>query len=234
MKSLLSFSMLALLAVFFFACNQPQGEKAVTGDAVEETMGTATDTYALVNIDESFIEWKGTKPTGEHFGTVNIKEGKLDLQEGKIIGGVILIDFQTIKVLDLEDPDKNAQLLGHLKSPDFFSVDSFPDGTFTLVKLEEITGTLEPVEATGEMIPTHYATGNLQMKGITRSVTFPVEISEDEHQFVVTSPVFTINRAEWNIRYGSKSFFGDLKDNFIDDEIGLKITVYAAKESEQN
>ena len=45
----------------------------------------------------------------------------------------------------------------------------------------------------------------------------------------LTSETFTIDRSKWNVKYGSKSFFDNLGDKFINDDIELKIMVKAVK-----
>jgi hypothetical protein len=39
------------------------------------------------------------------------------------------------------------------------------------------------------------------------------------------SEKFNIDRAEFNVKYASKTFFDNLKDKFIDDAIELSFTV---------
>ena len=39
------------------------------------------------------------------------------------------------------------------------------------------------------------------------------------------SETFNINRADFNVKYGSKSFFDDLQDKFIDDLIAMSFEV---------
>jgi len=52
-----------------------------------------------VNTDESVINWKGYKVTGQHYGTVMLKEGKLEYTDGMLTGGSFAIDMtsQTLK-----------------------------------------------------------------------------------------------------------------------------------------
>jgi hypothetical protein len=38
-----------------------------------------------------------------------------------------------------------------------------------------------------------------------------------------------VNRAKYNIKYKSQSFFDDLKDKFIDDEFDLQVSIVAKK-----
>ena len=51
-----------------------------------------------VKIVESSINWKGYKVTGEHSGTINLKEGVLNFDGDVLRGGNVVIDMTSIKV----------------------------------------------------------------------------------------------------------------------------------------
>ena len=69
----------------------------------------------------------------------------------------------------------------------------------------------------------------LTLKDVKNNETFPVSTSVEGDMFTLTSELFTIDRSKWNVNYGSKSFFDDLGDKFINDDIELKVTVKAKK-----
>ena len=83
--------MAALLAIATTSCMQnPEGEKVKSGEATE--ISFPKDASILnPNLELSQIEWLGTKPTGTHYGTLSIKDGKLYLKDGKLLGGVYAI-----------------------------------------------------------------------------------------------------------------------------------------------
>jgi len=116
----------------------------------------------------------------------------------------------------IKDYDGSARLEGHLKSDDFFDVQNHPNAIF------EVTGFKE---TDGKML----LSGNLEIKGKKNNVTFPVALSEKDDIFTITSEKFTIDRSKWNVRYGSKSFFNDLGDKLINNDIEFKIIVNAKK-----
>ncbi len=164
-----------------------------------------------VDVTSSTIQWKGYKPTGSHHGTINLVSGELKLEEGLIKGGSFTVNMSTIK-----DADGSAKLERHLKSADFFEVEAFPTSTF------EITNSF--VEDGKTML-----SGDLTIKGITKQITFPVVVIEDEEDITLTSETFQINRADFNVKYKSKSFFNDLKDKFVNDEFDLQVNVVIKK-----
>jgi len=171
---------------------------------------TNTVTY-FANVETSTIEWQGFKPTGSHKGTINLESGSLTVKNGNILNGAFIFDMSSIK-----ESKANAKLEGHLKSAAFFDVKKFPNARFEITGLEEKDGNT-------------MLSGSLKLKDITHPISFPVTVTHQNDALTLTSDVFTIDRSKWNIKYGSKSFFDDLKDKFINDDIELKITIKAKK-----
>ncbi|MFD2565315.1 YceI family protein [Aquimarina rubra] len=212
------------IVVIMAAAVSCKGEKkneteATTAEEVVEAPAEAV-TYA-VDTAASSIEWTGKKPTGQHTGTISIAEGKVKTQEGKIQSGSFVIDMTSINVTDLEGDDK-AGLEGHLKGEGegkedhFFNVAQFPNASFEVTGISEKDGK--------SMVE-----GNLTIKGIKKNISFPASTSVDGDTMTLTSEVFTINRTEWGVNYGSKSVFENLGDKFINDDIELKVSLKANK-----
>lgn len=215
-KHILSICALAVLTLTAFSCKDKAKEaetKAAEEAAVAEV---ASDTYT-VNTAESSIAWKGYKPTGSHNGTINISNGSFELTDGKIASGTFTIDMNSIVVLDIPAEDEgNGKLAGHLKNADFFDVEKYPNATF------EITGVTETEGKT-------MLSGNLTLKEKTNNITIPVTVNTANNGLTLTSETFTIDRSKWDVKYGSKSFFDNLGDKFINDDIELQVTVKATK-----
>jgi len=204
-KQIFNLFTIVTLGIAVVSCNKTK--EAQTTNSETALVSEESSQKYRVNSAESVIEWKGFKPTGSHNGTINLENGTLTTNNGKINSGTFLINMSSIK-----ESENNARLEGHLKSPDFFDVEKFPTGAF------EITGIKESM-----------LSGNLTIKGITNNVSFSVSISDEGGDLLLTSDAFTINRSKWDIRYKSKSFFNDLGDKFIDDDIEIKITIKANK-----
>ena len=216
MKNIFSTTLLiAFVCLQLTSCKDKAKEATTTAaEEVEETVNA--ESYS-VNADASTIEWKGFKPTGSHNGTIAIENGVLDIANGKIVGGTFLIDMNSIVVTDIPAEEKgNAKLAGHLKSADFFDVENHPSAGFTITGLEVVEGKT-------------MLSGNLSLKDAKNNVTFPVTVNNDNGTITLTSETFTIDRSKWNVKYGSKSFFDNLGDKFINDDMELKVMVKAAK-----
>jgi polyisoprenoid-binding protein YceI len=116
------------------------------------------------------------------------------------------MDMTSINTTDLEGDYKN-KLDGHLKANDFFGVEKHPKATlvFTSVTKNE----------------TNYSVvGDLTIKGITNKITFDLEISGN-----TATTSLKVDRTKYGIKYGSASFFDDLKDKAIYDEFDLKVSL---------
>ena len=201
---------LVVLASVLTGCKGEKKEKVETKEAEVVVVNVAE----LNNVDtaKSVLAWKGTKPTGAHNGNVSLKSGGLLIEDGKLTQGEFIIDMTSIANLDMAGTDGAGKLEGHLKAADFFDVAVYPTAKFVITKVEDTNGKLA-------------VTGNLQIKDVTKSITIPAMISTEGGVTTFKSETFNVNRADFNVKYGSKSFFGDLKDKFIDDLMELSFEV---------
>ena len=156
-----------------------------------------------IKVENSKVIWKGYKVTGSHQGTIALQSGNLTFEADKLVGGEFVIDMTTITNTDLEG-DYKGKLEGHLKSDDFFGVTTFP--TATLV--------FKDVKNTGKN--SYAVTGDLTIKGIKNPVSFDISIYGSK----ATASV-KIDRTKFDVKYGSTSFFDNLKDKAIYDEFDL-------------
>jgi len=182
--------------------------------AVKEAVEVAVKEAKLNNVDVaiSVLNWKGTKPGGAHNGTVSLKSGGLLIENGKLTQGEFIIDMSTIKNVDMAGEKGARKIEGHLMNEDFFDVEKYPISKFLITKVEEVAGKLA-------------VTGNLQIKDVTKSITIPAIISTEAGVTTFTSDTFNVDRADFNVKYGSKKFFEGLKDKFIDDIMEFSFVV---------
>ncbi|MDX9789715.1 MAG: YceI family protein [Candidatus Kapaibacterium sp.] len=181
------------------------------------TVGASINAQTFsVDVNSSKLKWTGEKVTGKHFGTVKIKDGTMT-KSGNNFSGYFTIDMTTIKVDDIKDEKTNAKLLGHLKSDDFFSVAKFNNAVFKLKGIKEYT----PKKSEKG---NHWVSGELTIKGITHDIGFPAVLSFDSNGFKAEAD-FTIDRSKWDVRYGSGSFFDNLGDATIYDDIKFELTL---------
>ena len=77
------------------------------------SLAFAQKTTYKVNLQTSSIKWEAKKVVGGHVGTVNLKDGTVQTDKGKIIGGGFTIDMNSMACTDA------PKLTGHLKNEDF-------------------------------------------------------------------------------------------------------------------
>jgi polyisoprenoid-binding protein YceI len=179
---------------------------------------TLKESSYKVDAKSSSLNWNGKKVGGEHSGTVQLKEGTLKLKGSKLVGGSFIADLNTLVCTDIEDKTYNGKLIGHLRSDDFFSVDKYPSAKYVVTKVVAKSGNLYDV------------TGDLTIKGITKSVTVPVTVKTTAKGAEATGTL-VVDRSKFDIKYNSKSFFdvNTLGDKLINDDFTIAFKLATTK-----
>lgn len=177
-------------------------------------MFTETTAPVTVSTTESTITWKAAKVTGEHYGKVKLADAKMDYANGKITGGSFEMDMTSITVEDITDANSNKRLTDHLKSDDFFSVEKFNKSSFKIKEAKSSNG------------KDYQITGDLTIKGITNPVTFPAKVEVMGGKITATAKI-TFDRTKFDIKYRSGSYFENLADKLIYDEVSLDVKLVA-------
>lgn len=117
--------------------------------------------------------------------------------------------------LDMDDEKWNE----HMKGPDFFNVEKFPNMTFKSTA----------IEITGENLAA--ITGDLTILGVTKPVVLDVTFNKcDKHPFGSEyhcgfSAATSLNRSDWGMNYGLP---------MVGDEVEIRIEVEAVREERGN
>lgn len=203
--------LLLIITPLFFGCGGPvKKENKINASASPVT--TLGQKYSI-DTKESVVTWKGSSVKGGHAGYVYISVGELMIQNGQLVGGAAEVDMSTIEG---DDHRSDNNLINHLKDADFFDVKKFPIATIVLTRVASINTENKEI------------TGNLTIKGITHPVTFPVRV-EMKDGIVKASGKLIIDRTQWDVRYKSRKFFDNLKDQAIADDIEFEIKIVAKK-----
>lgn len=215
-----AYYLLAAVALFIAtSCSSKSGNKVDASDAKEATANVGSQKL-VVDTLASTVAWKGYKPGGSHHGTLGIKQGELSVENGELVSGTFTLDMNKILCEDLTDAKMNEQLVGHLKSADFFDVAKYPEGKFTITTVEKLN----------DGVNSHRISGNLELKGVSKNITFDAKVTNEGTSYKATTATFTIDRTQWGVNYGSKNIFKDLKDSFINDDMEVTITIVANAE----
>lgn len=177
---------------------------------------TGASEKVQVDTKKSQIVWIGKKVTGEHTGTVTLKEGTLELNNNnKLSGGQFEVDMESINCTDLSG-EWREKLINHLKSPDFFDTKGHKTASLKIKDVQFGKGGLYNVVA------------DLTIKGVTKPVLFDVSMKENNNGMVFESTI-VFDRTEYGVKYNSGKFFDPkaLAEKMIEDKVTLKVSLVA-------
>ncbi|MFN2501275.1 MAG: YceI family protein [Pyrinomonadaceae bacterium] len=206
--------------VLLSGCADPGANKprARTGEpSASNTPSAATELppgFAPLGTELGFdpvnskIEFTGSKVTGKHDGGFNSFRGAIDLVDNKPETSRVVFTIDMASVYTDDD-----SLTKHLKTGDFFQVDKFPTSTFVSTKI---------VPQTGLEAGNYSVTGELAMRGVKKTITFPAKVSVGTDAVLVNSE-FTINRKDFGITYRG------LADDLIREDVVVKLTINATR-----
>lgn len=220
------FSVLTLVAVTLFitACKKNSNE-TTTGE--EQQVAEKKGEVLAVNLQTSKVDWKAFHKGGfaPRWGTLAIKSGEVSIEANELTAGDFVIDMQSIKVdpASVTEKDKKySELEAHLKSADFFDVEKNPTADF---KITSVTALAAPakdaVEGANKTV-----SGNLTLKGKAVNVTFPAKVTVANGTATLQAK-FTVNRTDWDIKFGASE--ADPAEWMISKDIEIGINVTAEK-----
>lgn len=197
-----------LLTTLLLACgtdHTKDAAEAVVTEAKKEAPAEETAGARELKVDpaKSQLRVIGAKVVGSH--PIDFKDytGTIAVDGDQVKKIAFDVDMTTLK----SDDDR---LTAHLLNEDFFHVEKFPKSSFVSTSIKPST------EGGG----THEVTGNLTVRGNTKSVTFPATITMNGDS-VEAKADFVVDRQDFDIVYKGKA------DNLIQDEVAMKIAFVA-------
>lgn len=187
-------------------CADPTDGKpeAVVGD-VQHEAASSDEGQKWVFDAESTIGFVGSKVTGSHDGGFTVFTGAIMLVDNDPTRSSVHVDIDTTSLWA-----NNEKLTGHLKSADFFDVESNPTASFD--------STAIVAEGDGYSI-----TGNLDLHGVSKSIAFPAMIAIGDVSTTVSAE-FSIKRFDFDIAYKGAA------DDLIRDDVLIKLSLVASPE----
>lgn len=224
----LSHLLIGFSVLIFTSCNSDSthdpsndsttNEIKTEGATVIGDLGIPEGKYTLTKETPS-IKWTATKITGDsHSGIIPAKQGKFLVENGVITIGVISFDMNEFEVTDL-DGESKENFDGHLKSDDFLDVENFPTARLIFNK--------SSINEKGE----RQISCTLDMHGVEVDYLTPFKLGETKLKqggigYRITGE-FLMDRTKHGLTYGSGSFFDDLGDRVINDEVKLSFEFIA-------
>jgi polyisoprenoid-binding protein YceI len=208
---------LSMASVALTGCDDPaKGKsKATAVDPVTTTTSQsavttgAAATAVKYGFDQSSskVTWTGSKVTGKHDGGFGTFKGTVDVVDGAPEKSKVDVQIEADSLTS--DTEK---LTGHLKSPDFFDVKTHPKAAFVSTEIKK----------GGDKGASHTVTGNLTIKGITKTISFPANVTLSGDAANVDAE-FAINRRDFSLNYAG------MPNDLIRDEVVIKLVIRGKK-----
>ena len=161
-----------------------------------------------INVNESKIKWIGKEITTKtHFGSLQFKSGSIIIKNDQIIGGDFSVDMKSLVDED-SSGDSKEYIENHFKSNSFFGVDKYPIASLNIKSSNKISNIQYNID------------GVLTIKNITHPISFVLKFND-----LGAFAKMTFDRSKYNVKYRSASFFSDLGDKLIYDDIDVEITL---------
>jgi polyisoprenoid-binding protein YceI len=195
--------------IFFVSCENPADKTtdAKVSAAVEKSGTTAENGIKYVFTPASQVNFVGSKVTGSHQGGFKAFTGHFTIKDGAPVGN----DHKAVIDMASTFAD-DEKLTGHLKSPDFFDIEKFPQATF------DVTGFKKDSETT------YTVSGNFTLHGQTKNISFPATVNQSGDAVRIDAK-FDINRKDFGIVYAGKA------DDLIRDEVVIELKLEAKPEA---
>ena len=210
--------LLSVFSVFLFGCGNTTSNEANLSKEEEiqepqiEVPITSKD--YMLNAEKSTLRWIGGKPTGQHMGSIDAKMGAMAKNSDGTIQCVVVMNMNTIKCMDIEDPEENKDLVDHLNNEDFFDVTNFPEAHIEIKEMRK-----EPEREFSQVVC------ELEIKNHKELIEFQAMVKEIGDSIMISGTLI-FDRTAFEIKYKSKTIFPDLGDKFINDEIEVQFETW--------
>jgi polyisoprenoid-binding protein YceI len=203
-------------SLFLAACEDPAANKARALTSEASTTATNSQKAAVpakgetlpVTPENSKVLFTGSKVTGKHDGGFNKFTGDIVLVNDKPEASSVRVNIDTASVFTDADG-----LTDHLQTGDFFDIKRYPQASF-------VSTNIVPDAEKGANV--YNVTGDLELRGVKKSVTFPATITVSPADVGVNSE-FAINRKDFGILYPGKA------DDLIRDDVVIKLDLKAPR-----
>ncbi|MBL9140135.1 MAG: YceI family protein [Verrucomicrobiales bacterium] len=173
-----------------------------------------------IDLTESRAEWFGRNLLNRHHGTIAFRSGTLEFKEDWLVGGEFVVDMDSIRCVDITDPAANQGLIRHLRSPDFFAVEAFPEARLVIKK----TG---PVPGGRPGIPNLHLLCELTLRGVTRELAVAASAGRTPEGRLGAQAVLAFDRTDFGSAYGSSRFYQNLGRHLVNDLVEIHVRLVA-------
>lgn len=166
-----------------------------------------------INTETSTLQWTGyhLAKSYQHTGRIQIKTGTLQIDNGELVSGEIIIDMNSITNEDLKKEKDNVKLVNDLKSKRFFNTSEFPEATLRILNAKK----------TGD--DTYDIKAEITIRGITEPISFVATLSRSDNSLEFKASL-EIDRTKHEVMYG-----WSIENAILGNNFDLKVTIIAEK-----
>jgi polyisoprenoid-binding protein YceI len=179
------------------------GGAAAPGSDVVQPAGAAIPLEGSIGVLAS-------KVTRTHNIVFQDWNGTFDPGDGSPASAKLAFEVRTDSLIS--DPNERGMMSDrldtHLKSDEFFHIEQFPTAIFTSTSIVE----------GAENGATHTVTGDLTIRGKTKTITFPITVAGDGN-VVSAKTEFSLNRQDFDLTYTGQP------DDLVRDEVVMQVDV---------
>ena len=176
--------------------------------------------HGRLNLDlqESRVEWLGRNLLNKHWGRVPLASGYLDFDQGKLVGGELVLAMTGLTSEDLAGTPLHDVLVAHLQSDDFFDASRYPEARLEITRAESINDALPGAQNLR-------IEAELTLRGITAPIAFTASSGIDAQGRAAAQSAFSLDRTRWGVLYGSGRYFHRLAGHLVNDLIELQVRI---------
>ena len=171
-----------------------------------------------VDLSESRLEWTGRNILSKHFGTVALKSGHLEFNQGELVGGEFVIDMEKMLCDDLAGDDMHDVLIAHLESDDFFDVGNHPEARYRI-------HSSEPINNGNASSPNLRLHGELMLRGESNPLAIDATTGLTPEGLPAAQATLALDRTAWGSIYGSARFFRRLGMHLVNELVDLQLRI---------
>lgn len=185
---------------------------------IEEVAPEVVKATYSVSTAESTLMWEGRKlnnPEHKHAGTIMFSEGSINTEDGNITSANFVVDLNSVVTTDSIPEEKKGYLIGHLKSVDFFAVDSLgANATLSVTSIEN-----------------NVLKGDLTVMGLSKAVEIPVNVAVTAESVTING-TFDVDMAQFGVKYlqqpaADAELSDEEKQNVYDPKVYFSVNVVA-------
>lgn len=159
---------------------------------------------------KTVVEWMGNKAGMTEKGSVPIRSCSFAIDGQTVTSGSMVVEMNGIQAKSQTGP-AGRELARHLRSEDFFHVAEYPTAAFTVQSSR--------TDGKGNLV----LKGKLNIKGKSQEAEGLMTFASADP--VVATVNFQFDRADFDVRFGSGSFFDNLGDDLIADEVQIRMAL---------